>query len=222
VQLKSKKGSILSSIYVSGGIAPGKEQDITLVMDKLSPVLWSTENPYLYEIVTTLTENEKIIDQVKIDFGFRTINWKNSSHQFYLNNKPVFINGIAEYEHLLGQSHAFSNEQIMARMKWIKAAGFNAFRDGHQPHSLLYGKLCNEKGVLWWTQLSAHVWYDTKEFRDNFKQLLKEWVIERRNDPSVILWGLQNESKLPDDFARECTERYRLECPSKLDGNLWW
>ena len=185
-----------------------------------NPVLWSVENPYLYKIITTIKENNIVIDKLVTDFGFRTINWKNPTNQFFLNSKPVFINGIAEYEHLLGQSHAFSNEQIIARMKWIQAAGFNGFRDGHQPHNLLYGKLCNEKGILWWTQLSAHVWYDTKEFRDNFKQLLKEWVIERRNDPSVILWGLQNESKLPKDFAEECTALIRSLDPTASTQRL--
>jgi hypothetical protein len=105
-------------------------------------------------------------------------------------------------------------------MKWIKTAGFNAFRDGHQPHNLLYGKLCNEKGILWWTQLSAHVWYDTPEFRNKFKQLIKEWVIERRNDPSVVLWGLQNESKLPEDFAKECTGLIRSLDPTASSQRL--
>lgn len=182
--------------------------------------LWSPENPYLYKIVTNLEENGKVIDKIETSFGFRTIKWNNPSHQFTLNGKPVFLNGIAEYEHLLGQSHAFSNEQIQSRIKWIQAAGFNAFRDGHQPHNLLYGKLFNEKGILWWTQLSAHVWYDTKEFRDNFKKLLKEWVIERRNDPSLILWGLQNESKLPKDFAEECTALIRSLDPTASTQRL--
>jgi beta-galactosidase len=185
-----------------------------------NPNLWSTDNPYLYNIVSIIKENNIVIDKTETDFGFRTIKWNNASHQFTLNSKPVFINGIAEYEHLLGQSHAFSNEQIIARMKWIQSAGFNAFRDGHQPHNLLYGKLCNEKGILWWTQLSAHVWYDTKEFRDNFKMLLREWVIERRNDPSVILWGLQNESKLPKDFAEECTALIRSLDPTASTQRL--
>src|SRR5678809_432928 len=67
---------------------------------------------------------------------------------------------------------------------------------------------------------SAHVWYDTKEFRDNFKRLLTEWVIERRNDPSVILWGLQNESKLPEDFAKECTELIRSLDPTASSQRL--
>ena len=185
-----------------------------------SPALWSVEKPYIYTIQSSISENNKVIDKLETEFGFRTINWKNSTNQFILNGKPVFINGIAEYEHLLGQSHAFSHEQIVARMKWIQAAGFNAFRDGHQPHNLLYGKLCNEKGILWWTQLSAHVWYDTPEFRNNFKKLLREWVIERRNDPSVILWGLQNESKLPKDFAEECTAIIRSLDPTASTQRL--
>jgi beta-galactosidase/beta-glucuronidase len=195
-QLKNKAGLVLSEAgFYTLDIYPNvRPTEITIPMNDLVPTKWSIENPYLYEIVSVIKENNKVIDQVKSSFGFRTINWKTSSNQFLLNGKPVFINGIAEYEHLFGQSHAFSNEQIIARVKWIKAAGFNAFRDGHQPHNLLYGKLCNEKGILWWTQLSAHVWYDTKEFRNNFKQLLTEWVIERRNDPSVILWGYKTKA----------------------------
>jgi hypothetical protein len=220
VQVRNKVGLVLGSTNFLHQISAGDSIDIIQPINDLLPVLWSVENPYLYEIVSTITENEKVIDRVKTDFGFRTINWKTSSHQFYLNDKPVFINGIAEYEHLIGQSHAFSNEQITARIKWVKAAGFNAFRDGHQPHNLLYGKLCDEKGILWWTQLSAHIWYDTKEFRDNFKQLLTEWVIERRNDPSIILWGLQNESKLPEDFAKECTELIRSLDPTASSQRL--
>jgi beta-galactosidase len=182
--------------------------------------LWSPENPYLYKIVSYLVENNKVIDKVETPFGFRTINWKNPTNQFILNSKPVFLNGIAEYEHLLGQSHAFSHEQILSRFNWIQSSGFNAFRDGHQPHNLLYGQLCDQKGILWWTQLSAHVWYDSPEFRTNFKQLLKEWVIERRNSPSIILWGLQNESKLPDDFAKECTELIRSLDPTASTQRL--
>ncbi|MBC7947374.1 MAG: DUF4982 domain-containing protein [Chitinophagaceae bacterium] len=182
--------------------------------------LWSVDTPSLYTIVTTVTLNNVVIDKVTTDFGFRTIKWRTPANQFLLNDKPVFINGIAEYEHLIGQSHAFSDEQINARMKWIRLAGFNAFRDGHQPHNLLYGKLCNQNGILWWTQLSAHVWYDTREFRENFKQLLREWVIERRNDPSVVLWGIQNESKLSEDFAKECTDLIRSLDPTASSQRL--
>ena len=64
-------------------------------MDVIKPSLWTDEHPYLYTVRTEIFEN----------------------------GKPVFINGIAEYEHLLGASHAFTPEQIHSRMKWIRSAG---------------------------------------------------------------------------------------------------
>lgn len=178
-----------------------------------SPHLWSLTDPYCYTLVTAVLENGKVIDETETPYGIRWISWpigrSGDSKQFFLNGKPVFINGIAEYEHLIGSSGAFSDAEVRARMQQIKAVGFNAFRDAHQPHNLRYQHLLDSMGLLWWTQLSAHIWYNTPEFKNNFKTLLKEWVIERRNSPSLVLWGLQNESKLPEDFACECTQLIR-------------
>ncbi|WP_276484247.1 malectin domain-containing carbohydrate-binding protein [Paraflavitalea pollutisoli] len=186
--------------------------------------LWSLEDPYLYSIVTLIKEKGKVIDSVSMPYGIRWIRWSvvnsGSTNQFFLNGQPVFINGIAEYEHLLGNSHAFSEVQVRARALQMKAVGFNAFRDAHQPHNLRYQQYWDSLGILWWTQLSAHVWFDTPRFREQFKQLLKEWVIERRSCPSVVLWGLQNESKLPADFARECTELVRSLDPTASQQRL--
>ena len=76
-------------------------------------------------------------DEISTPFGIRTISWpvkrEDGDGRFYLNGQPVFINGVCEYEHQFGQSHAFSREQVAARVKQIRAAGFNAFRDAHQP-----------------------------------------------------------------------------------------
>jgi hypothetical protein len=56
----------------------------------------------------------------------------------------------------------------------VRAAGFNAFRDAHQPHNLRYQKYWDSLGVLWWPQMSAHIWFDTPAFRKNFKTLLAD------------------------------------------------
>ncbi|WP_431210830.1 malectin domain-containing carbohydrate-binding protein [Puia sp. P3] len=176
-------------------------------MDGKGLRLWSLDDPYLYRLVTEVLLGGKVVDRVQTEFGVRVVKWSGS--RLLLNGKPVFINGIAEYEHRLGGSHAFSGEEIRARVGQIRAAGFNAFRDAHQPHNLRYQHYWDSLGMLWWPQLSAHVWYDSPEFRRNFKQCLIEWIRERRNSPSIILWGLQNESKLPEDFARECVALIR-------------
>jgi len=174
-----------------------------------NPKLWSLEKPYLYKVKTEVLVNGKLMDSIYTDYGIRYVSWPvkdSSSHQFLLNGKPVFINGIAEYEHLLGGSHAFSPEEIFSRVAQIKAAGFNAFRDAHQPHNLRYQYYWNHDGILWWPQFSAHIWYNTPAFKNNFKKLLRDWIKERRNDPSVVTWGLQNESHLPADFVKECMD----------------
>ena len=133
---------------------------------------------------------------------------------FFINGQRLFINGTCEYEHLLGGGHAFSPEQIKARVRLIRQAGFNAYREAHQPHNLLYQSLLDREGMLFWSQFSAHIWYDTPQFRENFKMLMRQWIKERRNSPSIILWGLQNESTLPRDFAEECTAIIREMDPT--------
>lgn len=218
-KLMDECGRLIVRSNTVSNILPGK----TLTAKPLpigigQPHLWSPGDPYLYTLITEIVENGKVIDRMDTKYGIRTISWpigkSSSSNQFLINGKPFFINGIAEYEHLIGNSHAFSPQQIRTRVMQVKAAGFNAFRDAHQPHNLRYQQYWDSLGILWWPQLSAHIWFDEPQFRANFKALLSDWVKERRNSPSLILWGLQNESKLPEDFAKECSQMIRQLDPT--------
>ena len=177
------------------------------------PRLWSPTDPYLYTVVSEIIINSQIVDRLETPFGFRWVEWPKTTNpdrrRLLLNGQPFFINGTADYEHQLGANFAFSNTQIDARVSQIKAAGFNAFRDAHHPHNLRFQQHWDRDGLLWWTQFGAHIWFDNDAFRANFKTLLTEWVIERRNSPSLILWGLQNESQLPTNFAEECSALIR-------------
>lgn len=183
------------------------------------PSLWDTESPYLYTMETIVQEGKRVLDRMETPYGIRSIRWPKGlkpvgTNQLLVNGKPVFIHGIAEYEHKLGGSHAFTAEEISARVRDMKALGFNSFRDAHQPHNLRYQQYWDENGILLWTQMAAHIWFDNEAFRTNFKNLLRDWVKERRNSPSVFLWGIENESTLPEDFARECMEIIRSLDPT--------
>ena len=208
------------------------ETQVVRHQEKVSDAhLWSITDPYLYTLSCIIKREGKTIDDVATPFGIRSISWpvlrqkqaalRGDSAQmdkkdgrFYLNGSSVFINGTCDYEHLFGQSHAFSHEQIASRVKMMRQAGFNAFREAHQPHNLYYQQLLDEQGMLFWSQFSAHVWYDTSAFRKNFKRLLRRWIKERRNSPSVILWGIQNESVMPKDFTEECAAIIREMDPT--------
>lgn len=218
-RLLDASGRVVAAIKSSVNIGPGATILAKQLMPGIKKVhLWSLDNPYLYTVVSQVIINGKVTDQTSIPYGIRWISWPlgrdNGDNRFLLNGKPVFINGTAEYEHLMGKSHAFSHREIRARVMQFRAAGFNAFRDAHQPHNLEYQKYWDKLGILWWPQYSAHIWFDTPAFRENYKALLRDWIKERRNSPSVILWGLQNESKLPEDFARECSDIIRSLDPT--------
>ena len=212
-RLRDRAGRVVAEMLSHAALAPG--QTATLRQDTpalAQPHLWSLDDPYLYTLESTVLSGPRELDRVETTCGLRTIHWPATATddpRFLLNGRPVFLNGVAEYEHLLGDSHAFTAEQIRARVGQIRAAGFNAFRDAHQPHNLRYQEYWDREGLAWWPQFAAHIWFDTPAFRANFKALLRDWVRERRNSPSLVLWGLENESILPPDFARECSDLIR-------------
>lgn len=204
-------------------LLPGETKSVVQRTDSLQFLdAWSAKRPYYHQVATTLRDlAEELTEPVQVKTPFAVYEEKGlvnraypyrkqegaeqRAHRFLLNGRPILINGTCEYEHLMGNDHAFEKEQIEARMHQIQATGFNAFREAHCPHNLRYLEYCEQNGILYWAQMGAHLYFDTEEFRENFRILTKEWVKERRNSPSVILWGIQNESMLPESFASELT-----------------
>lgn len=218
----------LANLTREVSLQPGEQRTVTQVCEPLTfPDLWTEENPYLHNVMSTvrgIDEPLKEYCQTSTSFGILEregiVNKGNPripkqnvaddvKRRFLINGRHYFLNGTCEYEHELGNDHAFTTEMIRARMHMFKAAGFNAFREAHCPHNLRYLEICEREGILYWPQMGAHIYFDSEAFRGNFLNLTEEWMRERRNSPSVILWGIQNESMLPVDFTRQVTERIR-------------
>lgn len=191
----------------------------------LFPDLWTRENPFLHNVISTLRGVDEALReycQTSTSFAISEkpgiANKGNAfvregdlrgkqKKRFMLNGRHYFLNGSCEYEHELGNDHAFSEEMVKTRMEMFRSAGFNAFREAHCPHNLRYLQFCEEQGIFYWAQMGAHIYFDTEAFRKNFLALTEEWLRERRNSPAIILWSIQNESMLPADFTRTVTER---------------
>lgn len=185
---------------------------------------WSPKNPKLYYFDVSVGEEAE-----RVRTGFATYRWPippcekdedgNDEHRFLLNGKPIFLHGTCETDNRFGSNVAFDDEEIDARAAELKRMGMNAWRDGHEPHDLRFNRHWDEDGVIWWPQISTHTYFDTPNFKRNMLAAIEQWVKERRNSPSVALWGLQNESVIIEDFARECTELiHRLDPMSGPDG----
>lgn len=220
--LGNSVASVKSEVALKNNAGSTKvKQELPIVNN---PKLWSPESPYRYTLQTLIKKDGEIIDQVDTPYGIRWISYgmhrDDGDPRFYLNGKPYFINGTCEYEHSMGRSHSFTETMIGARADQIIAGGFNSFREAHQPHNLRYQEHWDREGILFWSQFSAHIWYDTPEFKKNFKTLLRQWIKERRNSPSVIMWGLQNESTIPKAFAEEALEIIKEMDPTASSQRL--
>lgn len=209
------------------------------IPDLSYPHRWSRLDPYLHRLVVEIRSRDGTLwERSQTLFGIRAPGWDpaqplnlkrpefvaaekplvrdlpDPQRVLRLNGRPLFLNGTCEYETMLGCDHAFTDEEIAASTSMIRSAGFNAFRDAHHPHNLRYYDHWDRAGIVCWTQMGSNIWFDTPEFRANFRRLTSEWVKERRNHPCIVLWGLENESALPEDFAREIRDLIRELDPS--------
>lgn len=92
------------------------------------PKLWSTENPYLYKVITKVYEKSKLVDNYETPLGFRYFNF-DSEKGFSLNGVPTKIYGVCLH-HDNGALGAVENiHAVRRKLALMKEMGANAIRD---------------------------------------------------------------------------------------------
>ena len=159
--------------------------------------LWSPDTPYLYTAEVTLyNQDGKVADQIKEQFGVRTIEIV-PQKGLLVNGKKVLLKGYANHHTLGALGAAAYPRAIEKRLKLIKEFGMNHIRSSHNPYSEDFLKLCDKYGILvvdelydkWLTQYAG----GRAEWESLWQKDIPEWVKRDRNHPSVILWSLGNE-----------------------------
>lgn len=206
-------GAGVATVESSEQVQAGETRKIVQQTENLSnPQLWSPSAPHLYTLKTTIKADGEQTDTYETRFGIRWLKWpgyhlsgelKNASgsKNLLVNNQPVPVRGICEYEQILGGNHAFTDEQVASSCRMMHDLGFNAFRDAHHPHNLRYYDYWDEYGIICWPQITSNPnmkMLDLQKYTDNMKIIIEEYVKERRNHPSVALWGIYNEGGFSD------------------------
>lgn len=162
-----------------------------------SPNLWSCETPYLYTAVVTLYDQDgHVADRVSQHFGIRTVEFS-PEFGLKLNGKKVLLKGIANHHTLGALGAAAWPDAMEARIRMLKAFGFNHIRTSHNPYSESLLDLCDRYGILvvdelydkWLTQYAG----GRKPWTELWQHDIPEWVRRDRNHPCVIMWSLGNE-----------------------------
>lgn len=84
--------------------------------------------------------------------------------------------------------------------------GVNAVRTSHYPQSQDFIRRCDEIGLLVFTEFPGWQHIGDEEWKRQAVQNLKEMIVQYRNHPSIILWGVRiNESQDDDVFTGKQT-----------------
>ena len=159
-----------------------------------SPVLWSPDNPKLYEVSVSCSS-----DNIQDKVGFREICVKGMD--IILNGKPIFLKGISCHEDSITTGKALTDEERIENIRNAKELGCNYMRVAHYPHSERMAQLADELGILLWEEIPVYweVQFWSDETYQDAENQLRELIIRDYNRASVIIWSVGNENEDTDD-----------------------
>lgn len=188
------------------------KNDIFAEIDIKSPLIWSGETPYLYDVKYILEDKKGIKDICFGYFGIREI--KTVGDKFLLNGKETFLNLVLNQGYYEGGLYTPKNQSLIKKdIILAKKLGFNGAR--------LHQKVFGRRALYYADVLGFYLWgeYPSWGFdHTNVKAsgyFLPEWketVLRDYNHPSVVAWCPLNENweingvRQNDDFVREVYE----------------
>ena len=151
-----------------------------------NPHLWSTSDPYLYTVETTVKVNGRVTDVYETTTGIREIEFT-ADRGFLLNGLPLKLKGVNMHQDHAGVGSAIPEALLEWRIRQLKAFGCNAYRSSHNPMTPVLLDICDREGILVIDEnrLSG--------INSEHLRLLENMIRRDRNHPSVILWSDGNE-----------------------------
>src|ERR1035437_8161799 len=180
-----------------------------------NPVLWSPENPKLYE-VQIASPFEKLKDEI----GFRSV--KVYGNEILLKGKSIFLRGICIHEEApIRTGRAFSQEDADILLGWAKELGCNYVRLAHYPHNEYMVKAADKMGILIWSEIPVYwtIEWDNKITLANALKQLDDMIDRDKNRSSIILWSVANETPVSssrNEFLKTLLNRAREHDPARL------
>lgn len=182
----------------AGGLAAFNEN--AFVQD---PHLWNgvdysgnkdnTDTGYRYTVTLTVSEGGNVVDAVSDKVGFRYFYVSNTSG-FFLNGEPYPLRGVNRHQYKEGKGSALTEADHEEDMALILELGANTVRLSHYPHTDYFYDLCDENGIIVWTEIPlVNDLGSSQSFIDTTKSQLTELIRQQYNRPSVCFWGLENE-----------------------------
>ena len=187
---------------------------------------WSVEHPFLYTLTVRLIRPgtsglpDRVLDEKSTRFGFRTIQFVAGG--FYLNGQRVELRGLNRHQSYAYQGYAMpdSIQQLDAQLL-KKQLGCNAVRTSHYPQSPAFLDACDELGLLVFVEMPGWQHIGDGAWKDRACAMLREMLLQNRNHPSIILWGVRINESVDDDafYTRTNQIAHQLD-PSRATSGV--
>ena len=195
------------------------------------PVLWSAEDPQLYDLVLEVyNEAGELQEVVPQKVGFRRFEMKDGI--MTMNGKRIVFKGVNRHEFSSVSGRHVSEEELRKDLKIMKQNNINAIRTCHYPDASLIYQLCDEYGIYMIdeTNLESHGSWDVAEFTKDYTYVVPhdkpEWrdmMLDRansmyqrdKNHAAILIWSCGNESFGGKDIF-EMSQFFHKEDPTRL------
>lgn len=154
---------------------------------------------YQYTVTLTIREGDTLLDEVSDKIGFRYF-WIDTSADgdsgqgFMLNGEVYPLHGVNRHSFRAGVGSALTEEMHQEDMELMMEMGVNSVRMCHYPHTDYFYDLCDENGIIVWTEIPlVNIPGSAADFQQVTEQQLTELIRQQYNRPSVVFWGLENE-----------------------------
>lgn len=186
--LTDAQGHVVGQSEVrEGWLLDGKSEHVLTATIKVdNPVLWTLDNPHIYDIRTEVLENGKVVDSYHTRTGIRHIAF-DSERGFLLNGREVKLKGVNMHQDHAGVGSAIPDALQIWRLRQLKSMDCNAYRSSHNPMTLGTLDACDSLGIL---VLEENRLTGVNEYQ---RHQLREMIRRDRNHPSIILWSIGNE-----------------------------
>jgi hypothetical protein len=174
--------------------APGASTS-RLTLSVPQPKLWDLQNPFLYSVEAKLSWNSPDgprTDAYACRTGFR--DFRNIGGYFYLNGKRIFLrslHGGGHFDPLSMRATAGSMTYISQDFPNLKKAGFNMMRFLQSTPLTEQLDQADEMGFMIYAENETS-WPAREPIQ--FGLTLNAMVRRDRNHPSLVMWGLLNET----------------------------
>ena len=181
---------------------------------------WDIDHPALYQIKTQLFDGQRLLDE-RIDvFGFRTVKFRTDG--FYLNGRKLKLRGLNRHQSYPYIGYAAPKSLQVNDADILKhELGVNAVRTSHYPQSQYFLNRCDELGLLVFTEMPGWQHIGDAAWKEQAIQNTRDMILQYRNHPSIMIWGVRINESVDDDefYERTNAEAHRLD-PTRQTGGV--